>query len=292
MNMPTLLLPSRPGQLVDVAFRTHLKEARCYNCDGPAEEGPYRQTAFGRRFQFFRCRHCTHLFIYPHFTSEEVALIFSDEYFAEGGAWADGIFEGSYEDARPKLEKEALLVLDMFRNVTGKDFFGLRILEIGCAGGTFLDVARTHGAETVGIEPNRKMADRTREAGHDVFCGTVESIPLDQFEGEFDLVVLMDVLEHVQFPRKLMNRISRWSRSASHILIRGPVDMGRPLNRASQFVRRSLGIPKDLGSDVRDAHHWNLRSLKTFLGRGDFEIDEIRGATATFANIVASRGAS
>ncbi|MEO5337067.1 MAG: class I SAM-dependent methyltransferase [Magnetospirillum sp. WYHS-4] len=69
------------------------------------------------------------------------------------------------------------------------------LLEIGCNDGTVLAAMKEHGFEdAIGIEPNRRMAERGRAAGLDIRTG---------FFGEADLgtgfhfVVARQVLEHV-----------------------------------------------------------------------------------------------
>jgi SAM-dependent methyltransferase len=75
---------------------------------------------------------------------------------------------------------------------------GGRLLDIGCGPGLLLDEARRRGYETVGLELSRASAAHAREAlGLDVRELALEDFPERE---SFDVVVLADVLEHLDDP--------------------------------------------------------------------------------------------
>ena len=73
-----------------------------------------------------------------------------------------------------------------------------RLLDIGCGHGLLLDEARRRGYDAVGLELSRAAARHARE----VLSLEVREITLEGFEdpGGFDVVVLADVLEHLDDP--------------------------------------------------------------------------------------------
>ena len=79
-----------------------------------------------------------------------------------------------------------------------------RLLDVGCGHGLLLDEARSRGYETVGLELSRSAARHAREAlGLDVHEQPVESfVDLDGF----DVVVLADVIEHLDDPVAAVDR--------------------------------------------------------------------------------------
>ena len=73
-----------------------------------------------------------------------------------------------------------------------------RLLDVGCGHGLLLDEARRRGYETVGLELSRSAAAHARRSlGLDV-----REVPLEDFSSHepFDVVVLADVLEHLDDP--------------------------------------------------------------------------------------------
>jgi SAM-dependent methyltransferase len=79
-----------------------------------------------------------------------------------------------------------------------------RLLEVGCAYGYFLDIARQHwDAEGIDISADAIASSRAR-LGDRVFCGDLLSHR--QQPGVYDWVVAWDTIEHVDKPRAYIQR--------------------------------------------------------------------------------------
>jgi SAM-dependent methyltransferase len=79
-----------------------------------------------------------------------------------------------------------------------------RLLDVGCGHGLLLDEARSRGYDTVGLELSRSAASHAREElGLDV-----REAPVEDFAdaGGFDVVVLADVIEHLDDPVAAVDR--------------------------------------------------------------------------------------
>jgi SAM-dependent methyltransferase len=79
-----------------------------------------------------------------------------------------------------------------------------RLLDVGCGHGLLLDEARERGYETVGLELSRSAASHARaQLGLDV-----REAPVEDFADAdgFDVVVLADVLEHLEDPVAAVDR--------------------------------------------------------------------------------------
>jgi SAM-dependent methyltransferase len=82
-----------------------------------------------------------------------------------------------------------------------------RLLDVGCGHGLLLDEARARGWEVLGLEPNVAGRRHAREVlGLDVVDGTLGA--LDPAE-RFDVIVMADVLEHVDDPVSELHRCAR-----------------------------------------------------------------------------------
>lgn len=82
---------------------------------------------------------------------------------------------------------------------------GRRLLDIGAATGVLVEEARRMGFEAAGIEPCRAFQRRAAELGLPVHLGT---FPHAALPGPFDIVTLVDVLEHVLDPIGLLRAVS------------------------------------------------------------------------------------
>jgi SAM-dependent methyltransferase len=93
-----------------------------------------------------------------------------------------------------------LTALDHYKIVSQSIKAG-RILDVGCAYGSFLQVCSERGWEVVGIEPAERFCAKAKatlgERG-EVICSTLQQALLPK--DSFDVVTLWDVLEHVAEP--------------------------------------------------------------------------------------------
>jgi len=72
---------------------------------------------------------------------------------------------------------------------------GSRVLEIGPGRGDFADLCLKQQMDYHAIEPNPALAAALRERGATVLCERVP--PLPPVAGDFDLVVMINVMEHM-----------------------------------------------------------------------------------------------
>ena len=84
---------------------------------------------------------------------------------------------------------------------------GLRLVEIGCGGGTLLPAAAEFG-EVVGVEASADFLEVARRRGFNVLRGALpDQLPLDA--GAFDGALLLDVLEHIEDDRGALEAVAR-----------------------------------------------------------------------------------
>ncbi len=76
---------------------------------------------------------------------------------------------------------------------------GGRLLDIGCAYGFFLLEAREY-YEVAGVELAEEAADHGRRAGLNILSGVADSDTMTRL-GAFDVITLLDVIEHLPAPR-------------------------------------------------------------------------------------------
>lgn len=100
---------------------------------------------------------------------------------------------------------------------------GARVLDVGTAGGAFLEAAAEYGYDACGLEPSAFMAEQARRRGLNVTAGTLEDGVFPP--ASFDMVCLWDVLEHVARPRDLLMAIRPILKPQGVLLINYP-DIG------------------------------------------------------------------
>jgi len=117
--------------------------------------------------------------------------------------------------------------------------FSPRALEIGCGSGQTLEMLKKQNlcSETVGVELFDAAASEAKKTVDLVYCMDVEKEPMPANLGKFDLILLLDVLEHLVDPWAFLSRLT-----ANHLAPNGKVIVSLP--NARHF---SLVVPLLLG---------------------------------------------
>ena len=148
--------------------------------------------------RFVACGDCGLLYQTPRFTLDELRPIYADEY-RKDTVEVDGVPKAQYlEFARTKSRRE----FDWIASRVGKG--SGRVLEVGCATGQLLRYFKDAGWDPVGLEPTRAFADYgSRAHGIPIHATFLEDAALSP---GYDVVILSQVLEHLQDPCGMLVR--------------------------------------------------------------------------------------
>jgi 2-polyprenyl-3-methyl-5-hydroxy-6-metoxy-1,4-benzoquinol methylase len=138
-----------------------------------------------------RCLDCGHGYVWPVPTADFIESIYRDKAYYQGSGGSIGFNDyASLEPARTKMFNRHLDRIEA-RTKAG------RILDVGCANGEFLQVARTRGWEVFGADPSAARAE-VEAHGIKLVGTTVHDSKIG--EGSLDAITFWDVLEHVTDP--------------------------------------------------------------------------------------------
>lgn len=87
------------------------------------------------------------------------------------------------------------------------------VLDIGCGDGLFLKMLKEKGITGEGLDVSPEAVAQCKRAGLAASVYSVDE-PLPFPDGAFDTVVLLDVLEHVYFPERLLAEAARVARKS------------------------------------------------------------------------------
>jgi SAM-dependent methyltransferase len=99
-------------------------------------------------------------------------------------------------------------------------------LDLGCGDGGFLDLARSKGIETHGLDLNPKAVAAAQAKGHDVHASTAEAFAQSHSGRQFSLVTAFEVMEHVPDPVAFFRDAARLVAPGGHLVISVPHGQG------------------------------------------------------------------
>lgn len=140
-----------------------------------------------------------------------------------------------------------------------------RMLEIGCASGSFLAHMAMRGWHVEGIEFSEMASRKAREAGFDVQNTSIERAIAPSHK--LDLVVGWMVLEHLHQPVPALRKLAQWSHPGARLAISVP-------NAASWDFRifRDRGYALQLPTHL---YHFTPATVTALLSRAGWTVDRI-----------------
>jgi SAM-dependent methyltransferase len=154
----------------------------------------------------------------------------------------------------------------------------LRILEVGCSSGYLGCYLRSQGHRVAGIEPAAAAAAAARAVLDDVFTGNLdEYLACGGHADGFDVIVLADVLEHLEDPARALTQCRSLLASGGALAISVPnITHGgvRGMLLEGRWTYQDLGI-----LDRTHLRNFSRAGFIDLLDAAAFELAELRATT-------------
>jgi len=153
-------------------------------------------------FHIVRCVRCDLIYVAEQVGQKQLSEYYGEAYYtgAQDKGYADYI---GRRDSRKHHFRSLIPSIKRHLNVESP-----RVLDVGCAAGCFLEVAREKGWEAQGVELSAFAAEYARSRlGLQVFTGTLNEAALAGTS--FDLITFWDVIEHVPDPLAVLREARR-----------------------------------------------------------------------------------
>lgn len=260
----------------------------CHMCDRPRTL-LVRDIVWRAGFAVVRCPDCALVFTiqWPNLAGTHPQL--SDR-FTEPAAGSE---EEYWDEAGVAIELGLLRFheaeSDRYLDILARFRSAGRLLDVGCSFGAFLARARQRGYDVCGLEASPGAARvGQREFGLSIIPRALDAAGLEA--GAFDIVTLLDVIEHQLDPRALVREAARVLRPGGVLLIETPNEnsvyraMYRAYNTANNLMRRLSGGRWDrpwggyYSFDARhrwqEGHvvHFNLQTLERLVAPVGFRL--------------------
>ena len=188
-----------------------------------------------------------------------------DRYWAEGGEihYLDG-----YDDYWQGVREFYQARLPRIRRLAR----GTRLLEIGCADGRFLAMARAYGFEVSGIELSDTMrAECERRLGITVYKSVSEALAK---VARYDCVAMFEVIEHVADPIAFLKQVRELVRPGGIVAFSTPnfgcdeaVSNPREFEHFAPPAHVSFFVPETLSASVAMAGFRTVETVPSFAGQ-------------------------
>jgi 2-polyprenyl-3-methyl-5-hydroxy-6-metoxy-1,4-benzoquinol methylase len=100
----------------------------------------------------------------------------------------------------------------------------LRILDLGSGNGSLAGRLANQGHDVTGVEQSESGIQIARKhfGGARFIKGSIDDLAYDAIGTEFDLVIAIEVIEHLLYPATLLNAARRSLRNGGHVILSTP----------------------------------------------------------------------
>lgn len=198
---------------------------------------------------------------------EELEQFYEHEFYQREQTFNDSSLEVQ-DSQREFFEWRSGDIFDKARELLGSPTRPLAVFDVGCGYGHALDFFRDAGCTTAGIEPSPEGVARARTQGHDVRQGNIERLA-DHNRGRFDIVLLLNVLEHLRDPADVLVAIREHLLAPSGVLV---VDVPNEFNDFQVAADASHDLRQWWVAPPGHLNYFSGDSLATLLGACDYDV--------------------
>ena len=100
----------------------------------------------------------------------------------------------------------------------------LRILDLGCGNGSLSHVLALKGYDVIGIEESFQGVEQAQNnfSNCKFIQGSIYNLPDTKIEGTFDIVLSVEVIEHLFYPKELVRAARKYLKSDGRLIVTTP----------------------------------------------------------------------
>lgn len=116
------------------------------------------------------------------------------------------------------------LTLPLLSMLSEKAKSGARVLDLGCGNGSFSHIIAQQGYEVVGIEESASGIAIARQNFPDCqfIQASIYDSPNTELLNAFDVVIAVEVIEHLFYPKELVRLARKYLKSGGHLILTTP----------------------------------------------------------------------
>ena len=157
------------------------------------------------------------------------------------------------------------------------DFNQKELLDLGCGGGILTEALAKAGAKVTGLDIEASLIDVAKSHAHQEKLNiTYHSGNVNDFEHEgFDIIVCMEMLEHVDSPESIIKACQRLLKPGGMLFLS---TINRTLKAYFELILMGEYVLKLLPRQTHDYKHFiQPAELAHYLRQHDFEVLKLKG---------------
>lgn len=251
------LFRNQPGET------TPLESVSCNLCQGQDFKFLYKIN----NHRLVKCIRCGLIFLNPRLSEETLLKIYENNYFHRKIYDPDSSDFYGYVDYLADRENIIKTFENVFEHIEFYKEKG-KLLDVGCAFGFFLELARKKGWETMGVEPSSQACSYASDKLN--LCvqqGHLSTVILPS--KTFDLVTMFDVIEHLCDPLAGLVKVNQSLRYGG-LLVVTTADAG-------SLLARILGHRlEDIRRSNEHLYIFSRKTISSMLKKCGFEVMKIK----------------
>jgi 2-polyprenyl-3-methyl-5-hydroxy-6-metoxy-1,4-benzoquinol methylase len=158
---------------------------------------------------YLKCKSCFFVFSKPsvNVNFQENIEDFEDVYL-------------QYFDANATDQKNFNLLLSRLEKTL--DLFKSKILDIGCGSGKFVNYLSERKIDCYGVEPSQPLYNKYLKGDNKFYNSTIDDFSKSS-NIKFDVITLLDVLEHIEYPSAFIDHIIQLQAPNGYLIIEIPL---------------------------------------------------------------------
>lgn len=204
----------------------------------------------------------------PTPTAEEIARFYAEEFYSSG-------YQGFNNSALEVLTRDQEFHVahwdDIRRQVeaiSGRPLAGQAVLDVGCGWAQALVYFKSKGAECYGFDPATEAVEHGKKVGLNVVQAGMDR--MDVFAGKkFDVVTLMNVLEHLADPVRVLREIREKVLKPGGVLV---IEVPNEFNAFQVCGQRTHDLKEWWFAPPAHLNYFSGDTLKTLLNGLDYDV--------------------
>ena len=192
-------------------MQNELQEVACDFCGYEEHRSIYKL----KNSSIVECTNCNFKYLNPRISSQRIKEILQE--WAKNDVLDDERLRIAYDTRTQALYRSYIRRAENEKSTQSK-----KMLDVGCASGAFLYVAKSLGWDVTGLEIGEASSEYARNKGINVINASIFDDSINIEAATYDVVVFLEVIEHLEHPKRALEMIYSWLKPGGVLILSTP----------------------------------------------------------------------